>query len=248
MTTIHKFPNSLLIKREEGNYELKIRNTQQKPAFWNIFFGSPILRGIPHSIENEENSATIKMKVKSVNSLAKYLSFSSNLMRYDEVYTLFKDINIFLQALEKEKLAIPTFSFHDFIVIYVDYEKEDREKSGKLFFAMINDENVMEINESNDLQLTYPPLKKSFFSPEIYSVTSIPASIHKNSMIYSFASLCATCLVGNVMLTEEINSMNKEDFKEAHSKNLNRILDTKMYWAFMRCFEKQPQNRVFLLI
>ena len=250
MTTVHKLQNSSIIKKDTNKYEIHIKNISDKYSFWNNLFMSPILQGIPHSINNDDNDgAVISINANSVNTLREFLKNSKNLMRYDQTYTLFKDIMFFLKTLEKDGFTIPYFSLHDFVVFYISKEDDSDKGFGKLFFLLLNDENVMKINEERKtLSINFPPSDYQFVSPEFLQIDSIPTEIHKNSMLFSLASLCSFCLTNKNILNKEQLELDETEFIENNTRIINVIKDTNLFWSFIRCLEKDPERRIYVLI
>ena len=92
-------------------------------------------------------------------------------------------------------------------------------------------ENVVEIKDIFDKN-------NQFLSPELRKITSLPASVSKQSSYYSMALMIGYCLNMDI-LNKSINDI--ED-------DLLLINDTKLYFALLRCLCKDSKDRYFLFI
>ena len=127
-----------------------------------------------------------------------------------------------LQSLKVFNLGIPFFELDDIIVI-----------DGK-HFLLVNTARILTI-KNEQLTIDTPYKRNAFFSPELQKMQEIPSQINWKSGYYSLASMVTYCLTGKYVLD------NKEEL-------LDKLVETKLYWALMRCLEHQSQDRYYLII
>ena len=121
------------------------------------------------------------------------------------------------QILEKLGYSFYTFRLKDIIVI------DDK------YFFCIGPELIMPINNKNkSLNFYKPPIKeekeKSFSSPELLAMNSIPFKISVKTIYYSFGALAIYCL-GNPSTYEH----------------------TKLYWFIKRCIIEEELRQLLFI-
>ena len=121
------------------------------------------------------------------------------------------------QILEKIGYSFYTFRLKDIIVI------DDK------YFFCIGPELIMPINNKNkSLNFYKPPIKeekeKSFSSPELLAMNSIPFKISVKTIYYSFGALAIYCL-GNPSTYEH----------------------TKLYWFIKRCIIEEELRQLLFI-
>ena len=78
-----------------------------------------------------------------------------------------------------------------------------------------------------------------FLSPEVKSISEIPAKFNKNAWIYSVGYMICYCLN---------NEVDKVTTKEEIADKLKELETTKLYYAVLRCLEIEPHKRFYLYI
>ena len=86
--------------------------------------------------------------------------------------------------------------------------------------------------------------KDIFLSPELLTLNSIPFEISHKSCYFSLSLLISFCIEGKKIDFLNPISWNVYDF----IKILEPIDNTKLFWALLRCQEKDPNDRYLLLI
>ena len=110
------------------------------------------------------------------------------------------------------------------------------------FFLCMEPKGIYAISEDDNVVIDTPPKKSPFFSPELATIKSIPSTVHKNSWMYSIASMVGFYLTNNMADSES---------DETHiffSKLLESIQDTPLYFCLLRCGVYNPLKRAFLYI
>ena len=90
----------------------------------------------------------------------------------------------------------------------------------------------------NDAFMMFSPIRENTsrcIAPEILAATSLPIPIHKNATYYSLALLTYRSLFQTMSSRLDMQMMFS-------------IIDTSLYWFFIRCLQTKSENRVCLLI
>ena len=205
-------------KTQEDIYEIKI-NTNKNSNFWKFF---PWERLNIIRFKFSEDKTVIRFSATSVETLAQFIAQKAHQLSYDNALGLFLDIGNQLETLEKKQLGIPQFDIDDVIVVNANT------------FFYINQEKVLPINDKNMLSLEIPIPKNKFSSPELKAIKSLPNTLPFQSGMFSLAALTSFCLTA--------------DDDRDHTKALQSIFTTPLYYALLRCLHKTPQKRFYLMI
>lgn len=105
------------------------------------------------------------------------------------------------------------------------------------YYIYLGVKELVEINEDQHFTIFSPILKKknTYLAPELTSVSTIPASYHKNAVYYSLAQVIVVSLMPN------------QNKSKVTSAILFPIVDTSLYWFLIRCFRIDPKSRICLL-
>jgi hypothetical protein len=129
------------------------------------------------------------------------------------IYCLYQQQKLLLE------IGYSFFTFHLEDIIHVDNH-----------FFCVNERNICKINKNN-LVIKYP-FDRTFISPELMNITSLPTSVSYSSFIYSFGLFIYYCFFGK----------QKDNRYEEY---MNTILYTDLYWFFKKAFSKE---RILFLI
>ena len=107
-------------------------------------------------------------------------------------------------------------------------------------FFYMNTKYLLPIKE-NKLEITIPFLKNNpFLSPELLNIKEIPSHVNKKSIYYSIGVLISYVINSSLIK----NKYTQEDI----INNLDTIYQTKLYYAVIRCFNENSQDRFLLYI
>jgi hypothetical protein len=175
-----------------------------------------------------ERNTKIVFEATNIETLKDYLSREKTLSYY-YCKSLFVDIGNQIKELEKKSFGYLDVDIEDIIII----ETDDK----KVSMIFLNIDKHFEVKK-NIIEINKLFKKNLFISPEIKNINQIPTQIiYKQHIFYSLAKLICFC----------INNINKNNFEE-YKKALDIILETKLYWALLRCLKDIPENRYYLLI
>ena len=176
-----------------------------------------------------ERKSAFQVEAVNISSLTELLKQQDQLS-YLMCESIFKDVVEQIKILETTGYGYLSIHPDDLIFIQTDSD------NFSIIFLNINNHYSI---KNNSLEITKPYKKHDYFSPEIKMITQIPTNINYNQNIYySLAMIICNCF-------DEINVKNKYiDYK----KHLDCILETKLYWALLRCLQDKPQDRFCLFI
>ena len=174
-----------------------------------------------------ERKVKIEFEAEKVETLKQYLS--KNTLSYNYCKSLFLDIGEQIKELAKKKLGYLGIDIEDIIII-----KSDNNIS--MIFLNINKSNFKVTKNIIEISTTFK--KNKYISPEIKNISEIPFKTnYEQNIFYSLSKVICYCI-------NKIDRDNYEDFK----KDLDIILETKLYWALLRCLKDEQENRYYLLI
>lgn len=204
---------------KKGIYSFNLKDLRYK------FFFQYISRYV--KVKMERNTK-IEFEAKNIETLKDYLSREKTLS-YKYCESMFIDIGEQIEQLIKKNIGYLEIEPEDIIIIETD------DKNISMIF--INIDKTQFIVKKNILEITKPFKKKTFISPEIKNINEIPFKLnYKENIFYCLSSLICNCF--------GVSGNNHDEFK----KNLDIILETKLYWALLRCLKDKPENRYYLLI
>ena len=176
-----------------------------------------------------ERSSKITFEAEKVETLKEYLSREKNLS-YHYCKSLFLDIGEQIIELEKHNFGYLDIDINDIAII-----KSDNDNISMIFLNI--DKPFFKV-EKNIIKINKPFKKNLLISPQIKNISDIPTQIiYKQNIFYSLAKLICIC----------INNIDKDNYED-YKKDLDIILETKLYWALLRCLKDKPENRYYLLI
>jgi len=149
---------------------------------------------------------------------------------YAMCMSLFLDIGEQIEKLQEMGMGYLTINPEDVVFIQSDNDN----------FSMIflNIENYFDV-KNNVLEISKPYKKTYYFSPQIKNITQIPTKInYTQNIFYSLSMIVCNCL----------KSIEGGYTFEDYEKHLDCILETKLYWALLRCLKDKPEDRFYLFI
>jgi hypothetical protein len=204
------------MNKKGSNHEISITSTELREANEALLNSNEV--GISKAGE------IIKIELSNVKTLNEYLHYKKNLMDYDKVCKLVKDLIFIQTTLESSHKSILYYSFKDIIVINDDV------------FLFINSSKIIDIKDGK-IRVNFP-IKKSmtFLFPEITSASKLPIVFHYKSTYYSLGLLTIKLLVPEkkeIELTDQLE---------------NILYPTKLFWFLKEVFSGSPHNRNLVLL
>ena len=204
------------MNKKGSTYEISITSTELREA------NEALLKA--NEVDIRKVGEIIKIDLLNVKTLNEYLHYKKNLIDYEKVCKLAKDVIFIQKSLESSNKSILYYSFKDIIVINDE------------LFLFINSSKVIDIKDGN-IRVNFP-IKKSlnFLFPEITSSSKLPIIFHYKSTYYSLGLLIIKLLVPEkeeIELTEELE---------------NILYPTKLFWVLKEVFSGYPRNRNLVLL
>ena len=148
-------------------------------------------------------------------------------LTYLQLQQMFICLGDQINKLERKRQALTMFELAN---VYVFSPTEDFKNP---FFVYFIDE-MYPIKETN-IEILYPFDKSNkFISPELFALQEIPSYVTNKSSIYSLGKLVQYCY--------DVNNYNENRI------GLDEIENTKLFYAVLRCIEKNPFDRFHLFI
>ena len=205
---------------------------------------------LPKSIFSR--SSLTSVKASKIEPLSVFLKQRKKHLEYSEMEQLIEMIGRQLHHLEtQENKGVSIFNVDD---ISVFYAADAADADAAVYFALTNDDNIYDIDEDNQMEITTPVSSSSaqsttkqnpaFYSPEykeFISKKSIPYKIHFKSGYYSFGLLCLYCYVTR---TPVANSPTVTDFETLFEP----IVNTKIYWFLKQVLQEDPMSRRYICV
>ena len=223
--SIYKNSGVSIRKHKKNEYLIIIENidNSQKQQFWNNF---PFDKLDILSEKKEQGRKEYVVNSEYVKPLHVFLKEHKTL-NYNQAVQFLKDSGGQIKTLEMLNLGFPLFDLKDFVVI-----------DNHCF--IINTDRLLPI--VNDQMLINTVFRKTiFFSPEMENIIGIPSQINWTTSFYSLALVIVFSMIGShhFKQNDKMNSVNDM---------LNKIYDTKLYWALQRCLEKNNKKRYCFVI
>ena len=178
---------------------------------------------------NVERKVAFQFEAETLITLKDFLKRETTLS-YNECCSLFLDIGEQLKTLSELGKGYLSIDFEDIIFI-----KSDEDNISMIFLNI--DESFMVKN--NVLEVSKPYKKHEYFSPQMKLITQIPTNInYTQNIFYSLSMIVCNCL----------NSIKFDYRYDDYKKHLDCILETKLYWALLRCLNDEPEDRFYLFI
>jgi len=189
--------------------------------FW-VNFPLSLLKLVKRETKDNTKIYTVRAdKIEMLDDLIK----RNETLDYNSCTSLLYDIGNQIQSLEMFNVGIPFLKLSDIMVV-----------DSKHFF-IVNTKRILPVSNKT-ITINTPYKRTSFFSPEMQNITGIPSTVNWKSAYYSLASMIVYCL------THEHILGNKLPIGEI----LDKLYETKLYWALMRCLEPEPRDRYYLII
>ena len=156
------------------------------------------------------NNSEILIYSSSVISSIKKINYENTLQL---IYCLYQQQKLL------EEIGYSFFNFNLEDIIHVDN-----------YFFCVSERNICKLNKNN-LIIKYP-FDRTFSSPELIKMNSLPITIPYSSFIYTFGLFIYYCFFG-------IQKDNR------YEENMNTIKYTDLYWFFKKAFSKE--RKLFLI-
>jgi hypothetical protein len=156
------------------------------------------------------NNSEIQIYSSSVISSIQKLNYENTLQL---IYCLYQQQKLL------EEIGYSFFNFNLEDIIHVDN-----------YFFCVSERNICKLNKNN-LIIKYP-FDRTFSSPELIKMNSLPITIPYSSFIYTFGLFIYYCFFG-------IQKDNR------YEENMNTIKYTDLYWFFKKAFSKE--RKLFLI-
>lgn len=177
-----------------------------------------------------ERKVAFQVEAINILTLHELLKNNANQLSYKRSESLFVDISEQIKILESMGYGYLSIHPNDILLIESD--------ENNFSFIFLNIENHYSV-EKNILEITKPYKKHDYFSPQIKTITQIPTKInYSQNIYYSLATVVCNCL-------DKIDPNSKY---VDYQKHLDCILETKLYWALLRCLQDKPEERFCLFI
>ena len=223
MTIIYKNESCKVEKIKNQKYKITIFTEKKYPIFW---------KNVKTNLEKDRNKKDFLFDAQEVLPLNTFLKQSDRTLSYLFCKLIFLNIGKQFEYLEKDGYASVFLDINDILVIVSKDEKDTR-------FIYLNTTKFLPL-EHDKVKINLPFKKNNLYiSPELKKIKKFPTTISKQSTYYSLGLLVSDCLTPIKKLKR-----NMDEFK----KHLESILNTKIYWALLRCLEYEPEDRYYLYI
>lgn len=222
MTVVYEDSELVIKKKNKKEFIFLIKKWDgEYKKFW-VNFPFSLIKII--STKKDEGQKEYTMHINKAEMLDDLIKRHKNLS-YIDCLTMLYDIGNQLQSLEMFNMGMPFLKLSDIMVV------NDRH------FFIVNTSRVLPI--SNDRITINTPYKRTpFFSPELQNLNGIPAKLNWKTSYYSLASLVVYCLTGEHILGNKLSS----------GEIMDKLYETKLFWALQRCLVVDPEDRYYLII
>ena len=205
------------IKTEKNSHTFSIKNSVIKEACVTLLETEGVY------VKNSGEILTIENA--ELKTLPTYLRYKNNLIEYQDVCKLVRDIIYLEKKLENENTCIVYFNLEDIVVI------------NNKVFLFLNDSKVSVIKEGN-LKITFPIDKnEEFLYPEITQSNSLPMIIPYKASYYSLG-----LLVLRLLLPE------KKDALLFYEKIREMLYPTALYWFLISVLNFDLEKRELIML
>lgn len=175
----------------------------------------------------DDNANTIHFSAEKVTTLKKLLE--NGMLKMTSSIKMIYDLTKQMQLLNILNYGFYGFDITD--IVCVDG-----------LFLLCNAQYINSL--ISDTLIFIEPINVPYFSsPEIITLTNLPAKINKKCCYYSLGLLVAFCILNiNLLVDKEFKSY------EEVEQMLIPITNTKIYWFIKRCLEEDIDKRMLLLI
>jgi hypothetical protein len=223
MVAIFKSDSVHLEKKKKDVFTMKIQWEGPTKSFW-VNFPLQKMDIVKQQFDGKNKLYTIE--AKSIVTLKTFLDKET--VEYKVALYMLEDLGNQFRTLDSFRIGVPFLNIEDIIVVH--------NKNNKIYFFYMNDEKIFTLNNYSMMNIDKIFEKSKFISPEFEKITSLPATLHSNSIAYSLAILVIFCYLGKY-----VNLENKNEI-------LAPLYYTKLYWALQRMLEAEPSDRFTLVI
>ena len=222
MTVVYEDSELVIKKKNKKEFIFLIKKWDgEYKKFW-VNFPFSLIKII--STKKDEGQKEYTMHINKAEMLDDLIKRHKNLS-YIDCLTMLYDIGNQLQSLEMFNMGMPFLKLSDIMVV------NDRH------FFIVNTSRVLPIS-NNRITINTPYKRTPFFSPELQNLNGIPAKINWKTSYYSLASLVVYCLTGEHILGNKLSS----------GEIMDKLYETKLFWALQRCLVVNPEDRYYLII
>ena len=222
MTVVYEDGELVIKKKNKKEFIFLIKNWDgEYKKFW-VNFPFSLIKII--STKKEKDQKEYTMHINKAEMLDDLIKRHKNLS-YTNCLTMLYDIGNQLQSLEMFNMGMPFLKLSDIMVV------NDRH------FFIVNTSRVLPIS-NNRITINTPYKRTPFFSPELQNLSGIPAKLNWKTAYYSLASLVVYCLTGEHILGNKLSS----------GEIMDKLYETKLFWALQRCLVVDPEDRYYLII
>lgn len=222
--------SSLKLEKKKKKYYMNIKKSDKNEKFINSFlFTSEKLMeklNLNKYLNNDEYN--IELVINKSTPLTEYLKKGIN---YEYLEKLYINLNEQLEFLKKKNLSVIKMTHKDIFVWQIFDD---------IIFVFLNNDNLVDIDYDNKIMVTKPFKMDEYTAPEMKKIKTLPFTLLNKCSFWSLGSIILYCLK-KYKDDEKINSNYGDDI-------LEKILNTRLYWAVKRNLEKNPANRFSLLI
>ena len=230
MTIVFKTKSCKIEKLKDKKFKLYISDGEKFKKFWK--YSKKGLKIV------EEKKTFLIFEAEKVVSLKQLLKEKNKLLSYQHCKFLFLDIGKLLEGLEKDHFCNLFLSDDDIFLIQTLHKDKALRENNTVYgmkFLYLNTEKFLPLKDKK-VEIKMPFNKNQlYFSPEMRKLKSFPAEISSSSPYYSLSILVGNCLSP---LKKRVDTLSK------YKKHIESILETKLYWALLRCFDE----RIYLYI
>jgi hypothetical protein len=216
------------------------------------------------SLGSSADAASLTIKASKIEPLSAFLKHNKKHLEYSEMEQFIEMIGRQLHHLETEQnKGVSSFKLDD-ITVFHDTDPYAVIPT-PVYFAITNDDNIYDIDEENQMEITSPVLslqastkhKIAFHSPEykeFISKKTIPYKIHFKSGYYSFGLLCLYCYVNrtpavaDAVAVADADADADADAVAVADAEFETIINTKIYWFLKQVLQKDPSSRRYICV
>lgn len=227
MVTLFSSTFTKVQKIGEGQYVMKINKNEENL----IFYKSLQLEDIEHSVKDTDAGVEITLTVDSVQSLPQYIAKQQGFLSYQDCNSIFYDIGNQILYLERNNYTLVDILPEDILVL------DDKHY---IYCGILN---LFSFSDEDNSMVKVNSIVKSspFSTPEITTLREIPVNIHKSAWMFSLGYMLSYFMTKDAKLLSEKSL-------DVVKESLSAILDTKLYYALLRCCHDIPSERIFLYV
>lgn len=222
--------SSLKLEKKKNKYFIHIKKSDRNDKFINSFLSTTekIVEkfNLKKYLNNDEYH--IELIINKCTPLSEYLKSGIN---YKYLEKLYINLNEQINFLNKKKISIMKITHKDIFVwnIFDD-----------VVFVFLNNDNLVDIDYDNKIMITKPFKMDEYVAPEMKKIKKLPFTISNKCNLWSLGNIIMYCLK---------KYKDEKKFNSDYGNDLlEKILNTRLYWAVKRNLEKNPANRFSLLI